>query len=168
MTRAALAGVAGSAAGRTSTTSSSGVAAGVRSKIRHHGAPRASVYAPGNVAGSGVPMRLSAGEVDAVDVAASVAQRLEGDDFEPKAAYVLDDGVYGRADGGEDEEEWETPKRGKRGKRRARMQYIDVEAEVDDDEEGEEDDEVDELLSEWTTLKREEYMDGGVDVKGDA
>jgi hypothetical protein len=48
-------------------SSSSSVAAGVRSKIRHHGAPKASLYAPGNLAGTGVPMRLSASEVDEGD-----------------------------------------------------------------------------------------------------
>jgi len=58
--------VGGNNAGRTST-SSSGVAAGVRSKIRHHGAPKASLYAPANLSGSGVPMRLSASEVDEND-----------------------------------------------------------------------------------------------------
>ncbi|KAF2871195.1 hypothetical protein BDV95DRAFT_56695 [Massariosphaeria phaeospora] len=46
---------------------SSSVAAGVRSKIRHHGAPKASLYAPTQLSGSGVPMRLSATEVDEGD-----------------------------------------------------------------------------------------------------
>jgi hypothetical protein len=45
----------------------SGVAAGVRSKIRHHGMPKASLYAPVATTGSGVPMRLSASEVDEGD-----------------------------------------------------------------------------------------------------
>lgn len=41
---------------------------GVRSKIgRHHGMPKASLYAPQTYAGSGVPMRLSASEVDEGD-----------------------------------------------------------------------------------------------------
>lgn len=41
---------------------------GVRSKIgRHHGLPKASLYAPVTYAGSGVPMRLSATEVDEGD-----------------------------------------------------------------------------------------------------
>ena len=41
---------------------------GVRSKIgRHHGLPKASLYAPVTYAGSGVPMRLSASEVDEGD-----------------------------------------------------------------------------------------------------
>jgi len=44
----------------------SGVAAGLRSKVRHHGAPKASLYAPVTM-GSGVPMRLSATEVDEGD-----------------------------------------------------------------------------------------------------
>lgn len=54
--------------GRTST-SSSGMVGGVRSKIRHHGAPKASTYTGGaNLAGGvGVPMRLSATEVDEGD-----------------------------------------------------------------------------------------------------
>lgn len=45
----------------------SSVAAGVRSKVRHHGVPKASLYAPVAMAGSGVPMRLSASEVDEGD-----------------------------------------------------------------------------------------------------
>ncbi|KAF2140227.1 uncharacterized protein K452DRAFT_230851 [Aplosporella prunicola CBS 121167] len=64
--RAAMEVVGGVQASRTST-SSSGVAAGVRSKIRHHGAPKASLYTPANLTGSGVPMRLSASEVDEGD-----------------------------------------------------------------------------------------------------
>ncbi|CAK4017168.1 Hypothetical predicted protein [Lecanosticta acicola] len=49
---------------RTST-SSTGVVGGVRSKIRHHGAPKASAYNAAILGGSGgVPMRLSASEVD--------------------------------------------------------------------------------------------------------
>ncbi|KAF1848028.1 uncharacterized protein K460DRAFT_353068 [Cucurbitaria berberidis CBS 394.84] len=50
---------------------------GVRSKIgRHHGLPKASLYAPVTYAGSGVPMRLSATEVDEGDDedAASIGQ----------------------------------------------------------------------------------------------
>jgi hypothetical protein len=48
-----------------SASGSSGVVGGVRSKIgRHHGMPKASLYAPQTYAGSGVPMRLSASEVD--------------------------------------------------------------------------------------------------------
>ncbi|EME43568.1 hypothetical protein DOTSEDRAFT_72816 [Dothistroma septosporum NZE10] len=49
---------------RTST-SSSGMVGGVRSKIRHHGAAKASAYkATLHPGGAGVPMRLSASEVD--------------------------------------------------------------------------------------------------------
>lgn len=54
------------ASGRTST-SSSGIAGGVRSKIRHHGAVKASAYNAANLSGAGVPMRLSASEVDEGD-----------------------------------------------------------------------------------------------------
>jgi len=48
------------------SSSSSGMVGGVRSKIRHHGAPKASTYTGGTLlaAGGGVPMRLSASEVD--------------------------------------------------------------------------------------------------------
>jgi hypothetical protein len=49
------------------TSGSSGVAAGVRSKVRHHGVPKASLYAPVAMTGSGVPVRLSATEVDEGD-----------------------------------------------------------------------------------------------------
>lgn len=52
--------------GRTST-SSSGITGGVRSKIRHHGAVKASTYNAANLSGAGVPMRLSATEVDEGD-----------------------------------------------------------------------------------------------------
>lgn len=44
----------------------SGVAAGVRSKITHR-APKASLYAPANLSGTSVPVRLSASEVDEGD-----------------------------------------------------------------------------------------------------
>lgn len=51
-----------------SASGGSGVVGGVRSKIgRHHGMPKASLYAPQTYAGSGVPMRLSASEVDEGD-----------------------------------------------------------------------------------------------------
>ena len=51
-------------AGRTSTSGSMGSGSlGVRSKIRHHGVPKASGYNSANMAGGGVPMRLSANEV---------------------------------------------------------------------------------------------------------
>ncbi|KAI9878281.1 MAG: hypothetical protein M1830_001381 [Pleopsidium flavum] len=50
--------------GRTSTSGSLGSGGmGVRSKIRHHGAPKAVGYTPASLAGGGVPMRLSASEV---------------------------------------------------------------------------------------------------------
>lgn len=49
------------------SSGSSGVTGGVRSKIRHHGMPKASLYAPTAMTGSGVPMRLSASEVDEGD-----------------------------------------------------------------------------------------------------
>ncbi|KAF1918762.1 hypothetical protein BDU57DRAFT_526921 [Ampelomyces quisqualis] len=46
----------------------SGVVGGVRSKIgRHHGMPKASLYAPQTYSGSGVPVRLSATEIDGDD-----------------------------------------------------------------------------------------------------
>ena len=55
--------------GRNSNSSSGGLTGGVRSKIRHHGAVKASAYSgglgnQGNLSGAGVPMRLSASEVD--------------------------------------------------------------------------------------------------------
>lgn len=55
--------------GGRASTSSSGMVGGVRSKIRHHGAPKASTYTGGaNLSGGvGVPMRLSASEVDEGD-----------------------------------------------------------------------------------------------------
>ncbi|KAI5197298.1 hypothetical protein E4T42_09217 [Aureobasidium subglaciale] len=44
---------------------SAGSSGGIASKIRHHGAVKASAYsAAGNMSGGGVPMRLSASEVD--------------------------------------------------------------------------------------------------------
>lgn len=52
--------------GPRAASSSSSVAAGVRSKITHR-APKASLYAPANLSGTGVPMRLSASEVDEGD-----------------------------------------------------------------------------------------------------
>jgi hypothetical protein len=51
-----------------SASGGSGVVGGVRSKIgRHHGMPKASLYAPQTYTGTGVPMRLSATEVDEGD-----------------------------------------------------------------------------------------------------
>ena len=54
-----------SVVGRSSTSGSLGSGSlGVRSKIRHHGLPKASGYTYGNMlGGAGVPMRLSANEV---------------------------------------------------------------------------------------------------------
>ena len=46
---------------------SSSLTGGVRSKIRHHGAPKAQQYNPSANPTSGVPMRLSAREVDEDD-----------------------------------------------------------------------------------------------------
>ena len=54
----------GQAEGRTSTSGSMGSGSlGVRSKIRHHGLPKATGYSGANMVGGGVPMRLSANEV---------------------------------------------------------------------------------------------------------
>lgn len=49
------------------TNTSTGMVGGVRSKIRHHGAPKASAYNAAALGGAGVPMRLSATEVDEGD-----------------------------------------------------------------------------------------------------
>ena len=50
--------------GRNSTSGSMGSGSlGVRSKIRHHGLPKATGYSYANMVGGGVPMRLSASEV---------------------------------------------------------------------------------------------------------
>ena len=52
------------AEGRTSTSGSMGSGSlGVRSKIRHHGLPKATGYSSANMVGGGVPLRLSANEV---------------------------------------------------------------------------------------------------------
>ncbi|KAI9664204.1 MAG: hypothetical protein M1831_002383 [Alyxoria varia] len=57
-----------SPAGRgSSSNAGSSLTGGVRSKIRHHGAPKAQQYAPTANPASGVPMRLSAREVDEED-----------------------------------------------------------------------------------------------------
>ena len=62
--RATLEVVGGNVQGRTSTSGSMGSGSlGVRSKIRHHGAPKAVGYTTANLVGGGVPMRLSASEV---------------------------------------------------------------------------------------------------------
>ncbi|KAF2208761.1 hypothetical protein CERZMDRAFT_87557 [Cercospora zeae-maydis SCOH1-5] len=60
---AEVAGGQSYAASSRTSTSSAGITGGVRSKIRHHGAPKASAYKTA-VGGAGVPMRLSASEVD--------------------------------------------------------------------------------------------------------
>lgn len=56
---------------------------GVRSKIRHHGAPKAAAYSPATllVGTSGVPMRLSASEVDGED-------NSDEDDDSQRRAYT--------------------------------------------------------------------------------
>lgn len=66
-TRAAMEVAGGSH--RISTSSNAApTSSGIRSKIRHHGAPKASTYTgQANLAGAGVPMRLSASEVDEDD-----------------------------------------------------------------------------------------------------
>ncbi|KAK5011302.1 hypothetical protein LTR28_004070 [Elasticomyces elasticus] len=58
--------VVGGGSTRTST-SGHGVVGGVRSKIRYHGAVKASAFNSANMSGAGVPMRLSATEVDEGD-----------------------------------------------------------------------------------------------------
>lgn len=63
--RAAMEVSTANTTGRSSTASSnSGM---IRSKIRHHGAPKAQQYTPHTHPASGVPMRLSANEVDEDD-----------------------------------------------------------------------------------------------------
>lgn len=53
---------------RASTSaSSSSITGGVRSKIRHHGAPKAREYIQSGLPTSGVPMRLSQNEIDEGD-----------------------------------------------------------------------------------------------------
>lgn len=49
------------------TSNNTSMVGGVRSKIRHHGAPKASAYNAAALSGAGVPMRLSATEVDEGD-----------------------------------------------------------------------------------------------------
>ena len=53
--------------GRTSTSGGSSLTGGVRAKIGRHGAPKAQQYNPAAHPASGVPMRLSAREVDEDD-----------------------------------------------------------------------------------------------------
>ena len=81
----------GSAGGSRSSTGSSGAGGGggLRSKIRHHGAQKATTYNPtANMthAGASVPMRLSASEVD------------EGDSGENDSHYVTAAGVVRRGE----------------------------------------------------------------------
>ena len=62
--KAAMA-VAGSSHRFSSSSNTAAQSTGIRSKIRHHGAPKASTYTGhANLAGAGVPVRLSASEVD--------------------------------------------------------------------------------------------------------
>ena len=60
--RATMEVVGGGTMNRNSMTGSMG-SGGVRSKIRHHGAPKPMGYTAGNLVGGGIPMRLSASEV---------------------------------------------------------------------------------------------------------
>jgi len=48
----------------SSSAQQSSSGGGIRSKIRHHGAPKAGTYTGNYLGGAGVPMRLSATEVD--------------------------------------------------------------------------------------------------------
>ena len=62
--RATMEVIGANTQGRNSTSGSMGSGSlGVRSKIRHHGAPKAVGYSGANLVGGGVPMRLSASEV---------------------------------------------------------------------------------------------------------
>lgn len=65
--RAAMEVVGGNQAARASASGTMSLTGGVRSKIRHHGAQKASTYSPATLSGTGVPMRLSANEVDEGD-----------------------------------------------------------------------------------------------------
>ena len=79
--------ITGQAEGRTSTSGSMGSGSlGVRSKIRHHGLPKATGYSGANMVGGGVPMRLSANEVgddgnqyDDADSGRRISGRSSGD-----------------------------------------------------------------------------------------
>jgi hypothetical protein len=68
---------------------SSSFTSGVARKIRHHGgAPKASKYAGGNLVGAGVPMRLSANEVDDDDeLPDDDAQQNRDDDWGVDASF---------------------------------------------------------------------------------
>ena len=60
--------VAGGSHRYSTSSNNASQSTGIRSKIRHHGAPKASTYTgQANLAGAGVPMRLSASEVDEND-----------------------------------------------------------------------------------------------------
>lgn len=71
-------GATGSAgARRTPPNSTAGsFTTGVARKIRHHGAQKATTYAGGNMAGAGVPMRLSATEIDDDEEEEGAGERL--------------------------------------------------------------------------------------------
>ncbi|KAL9070518.1 MAG: hypothetical protein Q9161_004815 [Pseudevernia consocians] len=79
--------ITGQVEGRTSTSGSMGSGSlGVRSKIRHHGLPKATGYSGANMVGGGVPMRLSANEVgddgnqyEDADSARRISGRSSGD-----------------------------------------------------------------------------------------
>ncbi|KAJ9640055.1 hypothetical protein H2199_006289 [Coniosporium tulheliwenetii] len=80
--RAAMEVVGGNQSGRTST-SSSGMVAGVGRKIRHHGAQKAERYAPGaNLSGTGVPMRPAISPADRLGQELA-RQREEGHESRP-------------------------------------------------------------------------------------
>lgn len=61
--RAAMEVAGGSHRVSTSSSQQQG-SVGIRSKIRHHGAPKAAAYTGTFISSAGVPMRLSASEVD--------------------------------------------------------------------------------------------------------
>lgn len=61
--RAAMEVAGGSHRVSTSSSQQQG-SVGIRSKIRHHGAPKAAAYTGTYISSAGVPMRLSASEVD--------------------------------------------------------------------------------------------------------
>lgn len=62
--------------GRNPNLGTSSLTGGVRSKIRHHGAPKAQQYAPTANPASGVPMRLSAREIEEDDSEDDYANRI--------------------------------------------------------------------------------------------
>lgn len=63
--RAAMEMVGGNQGGRASASGSPSITGGVRLKMRHHRAQKkASTYSPATLSGTGLPMRLSANEVD--------------------------------------------------------------------------------------------------------